>query len=210
MTVRRTRNPKVLLAVVLLFSSPLRAIADDGGSHTVGGATAAAFKPPEPAPQTPASHESSARYQRTWGWIAILGGVAIGGAGTAFTLAGVSNLNAAEDELSIVNHRLENSLPPCDYRSGFDAGDGTSRACDEARRDAQADMDSAEQLRTVGYFGIGVGAVVAVAGLIALFTSNDSQQADHNRHQAFERSERPRFAVTDGPTPLGAGLRVGF
>jgi hypothetical protein len=163
----------------------------------------------EPTPETRERYESVASFHRTWGIIGMIGGVVIGGTGAVLSVIGGGNLEDAEAELAGLDQKLADSVPPCDWRNGFMAEDGTSTQCDTARANAQQDIDGAKTLRAVGYVGIGVGAAVAVTGLVLVLTGDDPGRYERPRAPGANR-RRPRFAVVDGPGEAGAALRMSF
>jgi hypothetical protein len=162
----------------------------------------------EPTPETREAHESSASFHRVWGLIGVGAGVAIGGTGAALVGMGSSKLKDGRRDVADMESRLESSVPPCDFRSGFESSGGTSEVCDRARADAQGNVDSAKTLRAAGWVGVGVGGAVAVSGLVLLLTGDDPDKYDRPRPTG--RNLGPRVTVAGGPGLLGAELRVAF
>jgi hypothetical protein len=162
----------------------------------------------EPTPETREAHESSASFHRVWGLVGLGAGVAIGGTGAALVAVGSSKLKGANRDVADMESRLENSVAPCDFRSGFESSGGTSDVCDRARADAQGKVDSATTLRAAGWVGVGVGGAVAVSGLVLLLTGDDPDKYD--RPRTTGRNPGPRLTVAGGPGLLGAELRVAF
>jgi hypothetical protein len=164
----------------------------------------------EPTPETRARYESSANFHRTWGIVGLAAGAAIGGTGVALVVVGGSNLSDAEADAAALETKLNNSEPPCDWLSGFESSGGTAEQCDSLRNDAQDEVNSAKTLRTIGFIGIGAGAAVAATGLVLILTGDDPNRYDRSRDRARLKTPRPRVALTNGPTPLGAGLSLRY
>jgi hypothetical protein len=164
----------------------------------------------EPTPETRERYESAASFHRTWGLVGIIGGAVLGGAGASLSIVAASQQNDGEAALDEVDRKLDQSEAPCDFRSGFESSGGTPAQCDEARNDAQNEIDSAKALGIAGYVGIGVGAAVAVTGLVVLLTGDDPNKYERTPARAVHGARAPRFSFVPGPGDLGSGVRVTF
>jgi hypothetical protein len=205
-----------------VYSGPVRL---PRGPHRIG-VTAAGFVPVdldvtldgtrvvpvilEPTPETRERYESTASFHRTWGLVGIIGGAVIGGAGAGLSLVAASQESDGEAALAEVDRKLDDSEPPCDFRTGFESSGGTPAQCDQARSDAQNEIDSAKTLGLVGYVGVGVGGAIAITGLIVLLTGDDPNKYERGPARPASRARAPRFSIVPGPGELGSGLRVTF
>ena len=161
----------------------------------------------EPTPETRESHRSAAMLHRTWGWVGIIGGAVVTGAGVTLTVLGNSQKKDGEDAIAEVNRKWDANEPPCDHQNGFLAEpDQTQYQCDLARSNAQNDVDHGKSTANVGYVGIGVGAAVAVTGVVLLLTGDDPNKYDEKRAVA----PKPRWALLPGPGQFGAALGATF
>jgi hypothetical protein len=164
----------------------------------------------EPTPETRERYESSAGFHRTWGLVGIVGGAVIGGAGAALAIVASPKQSDGEAALAEVDRKLEESEPPCDFRSGFESSGGTPARCDQERIDAQDQIDHFKTLGLIGYVGVGVGGAIAVTGLIVLLTGDDPNKYERAPARAASRAQKPRFSIVPGPGDLGSGVRVTF
>jgi hypothetical protein len=166
----------------------------------------------EPTLEKRASYKSNANFHRTWGWIGIIGGAAIAGGGVALVAVGGSNKSTAQNDLTAAQAKAKGRQePPCDAANAYKAEDGDDgAACQAAQDDAANRVDSAKNLQIAGYVGIGVGAAVAVTGVVLLLTGNDPDHYDHPASRQLGKSRTPRFALVPGPGQFGQGLSVSF
>jgi len=165
----------------------------------------------EPTPETRRSYRSSAMFHRTWGWVGIIGGAVIGGGGAALTAAGISKKNAGARDITALNDKATNSVPPCDFKSGYVAeGSDNGAACNNAKTDAGNKFDSGVQLRNLGFIGVGVGGAVLVTGVVLLLTGNDPNKYEQPTTRALNRNPGPLFTFVPGPGEVGSGLLMAF
>jgi hypothetical protein len=161
----------------------------------------------EPTAETRKKHRSQALMHRTWGWVGIIGGAAIAGTGVTFAVIGSSQKKEGEDGVADVDRMLAADEPPCDQFSAFQSTDGTARACDELRADAQSKIDAGRTKSTIGYVGIGVGSAVAITGVVLLLTGDDPDK--YERAKSSQAGGRG-FSLVPGPGDVGAALRGTF
>jgi hypothetical protein len=165
----------------------------------------------EPTPETRRSYRSNAMFHRTWGWVGVIGGAVIGGGGAALAAAGISKKNAGSRDITALNDQATNSVPPCDFKSGYAAeGSDNGTACNNAKTDASNKFDSGVQLRNLGFVGIGVGGAVLVTGVVLLLTGNDPNKYEQPTTRALNQNRGPRFTFVPGPGEIGSGLLVSF
>ncbi len=165
----------------------------------------------EPTPETRRSYRSNAMLHRTWGWVGIIGGAVIGGGGAALAAAGISKKNSGASDLTALNDKTINSIPPCDGTHGYLAeGSDNGAACNSAKTDASNKFDSGVQLRNLGFVGVGVGGAVLVTGVVLLLTGSDPNKYEQPATRALNRNRGPRFTFVPGPGDVGSGLLVTF
>jgi hypothetical protein len=124
-----------------------------------------------PTPETRAAYVDHARTVRRWGWIATVGGAALGAAGVALAAAQwgpVHDARAARDDV------LATFQP-----GGACSTTGPSdEACRHRLDAANDDVDTHERWRAVGLVGAGVGVAALVAGATLLLTGDDPERYD--------------------------------
>jgi hypothetical protein len=176
-----------------------------------------------PTPEKRAAYVSSARFHRTWGIIGLVGGVIIGGGGTAWLVANKSNKDdtRAEYEHALVvldssQYNDGRAIRPCAILGppASEPGGQTNsqEECDAFVASARQKFDSAKSKDVIGFVGIGVGAAVAVTGLVLLLTGDDPGRYDKPPSNKLSRRPPPgpRFMVGPGPGHFGGSLGVVF
>ena len=167
----------------------------------------------EPTPETRKSYESSARFHRTWGWLGVIAGAALAGGGGALFAVGSGKKSDGESQLANRESLLNENQSPCNWRDDYISkltGASSKSDCDKLRSDATDKVNSGKTQRTIGIVGLGVGAAVAVTGVVLLLTGNDPDKYDRPEPEKLGARRKPRFALTPGPAQLGAGLSVTF
>ena len=164
----------------------------------------------EPTPETRQSYRSTANAHRTWGWIGVIGGVAIAGGSTAFAVISSSKKSDAQAELDAANAIFEKDVPPCDSSNQFAPQNDGGDECDRIRSEAHSKLNAAKTRTTIGYVGIAVGGAVAITGVVLLLTGNDPDKYDRPPADSLGRARKPSFALIPGPGEIGSGLRVTF
>jgi hypothetical protein len=157
----------------------------------------------EPTPETRAAHESSVSTHRIWGWVGVGAGALLVGGGAAWLGINSSNKSNKQKNLDAANAALNDGTGDCDVRNGGDA-----TVCNQNVADAQSALDSAKSKDIIGFVGIGLGAAVAVTGVVLLVTGPGK---DEYGALSPEKSRRSRWALTGGPGNLGGlGLAATF
>lgn len=167
----------------------------------------------EPTPETRRAYVSTARLHRTLGWIGIIGGAAVAGTGAVLSVVSAGKESDARSDLDGVLNTEAQSVAPCDWKSDYaqeesqPVGQRGDYLCVKAKSDARHRIDSAKQLKTIGFVAAGTGGAIAIAGLVLLVVGNDPHKYDH---RATTRLQRDRWAVIPGPGEIGTGLRWEF
>jgi hypothetical protein len=165
----------------------------------------------EPTAETRRNYRANALFHRTWGWIGVIGGAAIAGGGAVLAIVESSHQSDAQAELSAINAKYDNNLPPCDYLNDWAAEQRDNGSlCHRTINDASAKVDNAKMLQTVGYVGIGVGSAVAVTGLVLLLTGGPPDKYEHSNERGAGTARKSRFSIIPGPGQVGSGLRIAF
>jgi hypothetical protein len=161
----------------------------------------------EPTPEKRAAYESSAYGHRTWGWVLVGSGAAVGAAGGVYLAINAPKKQEALDELNTASDNAANRTGPPVCHTNTATGDAA--ACNQIVADAQANYDSIKSRDIIGYIGIGVGAAAFVTGIVVLVTGDDPHRYDRPSHD-LGASTKPRFALTPGPGQVGTGFAVSF
>jgi hypothetical protein len=140
-----------------------------------------------PTPETRAAYVDHARAVRRWGWIATVGGAALGAAGVALAAAQwapVHDARAARDEV------LATFQPggACSNAGGAD-----DEACQQRLDAANDDVDAHERWRAAGLIGAGVGVAALAVGATLLLTGDDPARYDLAAAPDGERGGRFAF-----------------
>jgi hypothetical protein len=160
----------------------------------------------DPTPETREAHRSTALMHRTWGWVGVISGAVIGGAGVTLAVIGSKEKKEGEDGIAENDRKVAADEPPCDELAGWASTDGTPFACDKERADAQSKIDAGKNKSTAGFVGIGLGSALAVTGVVLLVTGDDPDKYEQRK----ARARGPRFTLVPGPGELGAALRATF
>jgi hypothetical protein len=190
----------------------------------------------EPTPEKRAAYASSASFHRTWGIIGLAGGAAIAGGGVAWLLvsAGNSTVSQAQaefDQATAIQGKASNiGLPlgdpnapqhPC-ATHGAATGDPDQTAddpdvCTAYVQGYATTLNNAKKTdsrnKVIGFVGIGVGAAIAVTGLVLLLTGDDPGRYDKpasNKLGKRRSPEGPKFAFGPGPGQIGGSFGVVF
>ena len=126
-----------------------------------------------PTPETRAAYVDHARAVRRWGWIATVGGAALGAAGVALAAAQwspVHDARAARDDV-LATFQSGGACYP------MGAGD-PAEVCQQRLNAANDDVDAHERWRAVGLVGAGVGVAALAVGATLLLTGNDPERYD--------------------------------
>jgi hypothetical protein len=126
-----------------------------------------------PTPETRAAYVDHARGVRRWGWIATVGGAALGAAGVALAAAQwrpVHDARTTRDEV------LATFDPGGPCSSTGDAA--TMAACQRRLDAANDDVDAHERWRAAGLIGAGVGVAALAVGATLLLIGDDPERYD--------------------------------
>jgi hypothetical protein len=121
-----------------------------------------------PTPETRAAYVDHARAVRRWGWIAAVGGAALGVAGGALAAAQwgpVHDARAARDDVLA-------SLP-CSPTE-----EGNPVVCEKLLNSANDDVARHERWRAAGLIGAGVGVAALAVGATLLLIGDDPERYD--------------------------------
>lgn len=168
-----------------------------------------------PTPEKRAAYVSSANFHRTWGIIGLIAGGAIGiGGGVFIATKSTDDIDKAQAELNQANLEATNDAPPhCDTSSAVNSAEECNAYTAEKAR-ALTNAKSADKTKTIiGAVGIGVGAAIAVTGLVLLLTGDDPHRYDKpasNKLGKRRLPEGPKFAFGPGPGELGGSFGVVF
>jgi hypothetical protein len=155
-----------------------------------------------PTPETRKAHDDSVRLHRTWGLIGIGAGAAIIGGSVAWTVKASSDKSSAQKDFDVNEALVASKTGDCKV------GSPDLDACNQRVLDALARVNSASNKQTLGFVGMGVGAAVAVTGVIVLVTGESSHRFDP---PAVARGRgRARFALLPGPGQLGVAVGGAF
>jgi hypothetical protein len=154
-----------------------------------------------PTPETRAAYVDHARAVRRWGWIAAVGGAALGAAGAALAAAQwgpVHNARVARDDVLT-------TFQPAGPCSGTVEDDPV---CQQRLDAANDDVDAHERWRAAGLIGAGVGVAALAVGATLLLIGDDPERYD--RASAPETGRRGGLAFSLGlsgtlPTVLVVG-----
>jgi len=131
----------------------------------------------QPTAETYAAYTSGARRQRTWGWVAAAGGVAIAAASGALVWHYTNAANDAQrtaDAFEAKRQMVLNAGQDCDAT----LGGAVSSYCDNTSAANFDRLNAAENRRRLAWAGVGVGAAAAALGGYLLFTADDPHRYD--------------------------------
>lgn len=145
--------------------------------------------------------ETRVRSHRKWAIVTLVGGALLAGAGTGVAVWQNGLLPAAEDKLSDAREEAARTCPP-----GTTVDDLRRRNCEQIVSDAQGEVDLHRNLRLLGFIGAGVGAAVAVTGIVLLVTGPSAEPAVAEGSVASTLEP----IVVAGPAGASFGLRGRF
>jgi hypothetical protein len=173
----------------------------------------------QPTPETRAAHDSNVRLHRTFGWIGVGAGALLTGGAVTWLIVkhgpDQKAVDAARTDFNIANDAAAKTLGPnCNYLGkdpNFDPSTmlNTPEQCTAyttAKTDAlNSALDKQKSHNTVGFIGVGVGAALAVTGVVLLVTGESAHEYDHTAD-----AKRSRWALAPGPGQFGMGLSAAF
>jgi hypothetical protein len=144
-----------------------------------------------PTPETRVAYKSRNQSQRTWGWVAGIGGAAVA-AGAAALVA--TNAGPRSDSL---DHREQVKASKI---CGMDALSNPNQ-CVVDLAAADDEVNSRNRRHVIGLVALGVGAASAILGTVLLLTADDPNRYDI-------RSRESDFTVSSWLAPTGGGLSL--
>jgi hypothetical protein len=126
----------------------------------------------EPTAETYLARTRVAHRQRTWGWIATAGGLALGGVAGVLAWHYTGAVTDARTALTVFEKKYDPTSTYCDFLHPEPSG---CAAADQGYYDR---LNAAEDRRRVAWVGVGVGAVATAVGAYLLLTSDDPQKND--------------------------------
>jgi tetratricopeptide (TPR) repeat protein len=193
--IRIARGPHVLKVERGGFVATERTVHVEAGAHTIVSVNLV------PTPETRDAYVSSARAQRTWGWVATLGGAVIAGGSAgylAYNAGKVSDAQAAWDE--IVWESEPGSKRRCDQQTV------TDETCVIELDERDQDLKDAKGRNTYGYVGVGVGVAIAATGAILLMTAEDPERYEAKGGTEIASSLHMMPAAWVAPESSGFGV----
>ncbi len=154
-----------------------------------------------PTPEYRAAYESKAHAFRTWGWVGIVSGVVVAGAGTGYLVYNAGRKRTAQAGFDQIINERANQTGECDIANGADK-DKCNALVDayyQVLKDARA-RDA------IGWAGVGVGAALLGTGAVLLITGDDPHRYDG----APEADERGRLRITPTFSAGRGGGSVGL
>ena len=159
-----------------------------------------------PTADTRDAYESSVRTRKTWGWVLVASGAAVGIGGGVLTLTAATAITDQKAAVADLDRRLAvGSGDPCSESNGSEAE--PVLACKQQRDSAQAKLENAKTRQVIGIIGASVGGAALITGAILLLTAPPADRftaAQRHKPKAFE----PLFGV--GPSGFSAGLKGSF
>ncbi len=136
----------------------------------------------EPTPDTRADYVSGATSRRTWSWVTMGIGAALGGGGLAVALVEHNRLQTDQTTLNGVNaDRTRFGGGVCDVSKDMSVmymGQVLADYCQNQVTNATSNVNNDQTWQTVGWVATAVGGAVLVTGLVLLATGNDPHKYD--------------------------------
>lgn len=154
-----------------------------------------------PTAETRDAYESSVRAQKTWGWILVASGAAVGIGGGVLTITAASAVSDQKAAVADYDKKIAvGSGDPCSESNGSDSD--PVRLCKQQRESAQAKLDNAKTRQVIGIIGASVGGAALITGTILLLTapSADRFTAAANKKT---RNVQPLFGASASGFSLG-------
>ena len=159
-----------------------------------------------PTAETRDAYESSVRTQKTWGWILVASGAAVGIGGGVLTLTAASAISDQKAAVADFDKKIAvGSGDPCSESNGSDTD--PVRLCKQQRESAQAKLDNAKTRQVIGIIGASVGGAALITGAILLLTAPSADRFTVAA-QKKSRSLQPLFGAS--AAGFSAGLQGSF
>jgi PEGA domain len=157
-----------------------------------------------PTPETRAAYVSKAYSQRTWGWIATLGGVAVAGGGATLLILDSGARNDANQDIDAYIYQSENGAGrACDGSRGRYPDSGTPECLQyfNAYTAGSKKFNDAKDRDIAGYIMTGVGSAATLLGVYLLLSGDSPHRYDR------KKDDNPMsLRVTPVVGPSGFGL----
>lgn len=140
-----------------------------------------------PTPEYRASYEKKANAFRIWGWVGVIGGTVVAGAGTGYLIYNAGKKRTAQSGFDQIVSQRDSDTGPCDTSHGADPD--TCNALVDANYQV---LEDARARDAYGWIGVGVGAAVLGTGVVLLVTGDDPHRFD----RAPEADQLGRLRVT--------------
>jgi hypothetical protein len=137
-----------------------------------------------PTPEYRAAYESKAHAFRTWGWVGVISGAVVAGAGTGYLVYNAGKKHTAQSGFDQIVTERDTQKGRCDLTHTPDSCDALVQAYYQVLKDARA-RDA------YGWVGVGVGAAILGTGAVLLITGNDPHRYD----RASEADELGRLRI---------------
>jgi hypothetical protein len=155
----------------------------------------------DPTPEMRDAYVTRTNRQKLWGWVAVGSGAGLALGGGVFTVYNNKKLNDAQSNYdAIVFQSVDHSGRNCDaFSASFNRA-----VCDEAITTRYDDLNQRKTYRTIGWVTTGVGAALAVTGVVLLLTNDDPSRYDRSRATTFQLPPLyPKFAFTSNSSWIG-------
>jgi PEGA domain len=135
----------------------------------------------EPTAATRSAYESSRSAHRVWGFASLAGSAILAGGSGVFLAVNASNKRDKQAQLDLVYDQATHEVI-CNVGSGDDA-----EICNTRYQAAKKSRDDTKARDAYGFVGLGIGAALAVTGVVLLLTAEPSDRFERTAH-AFEIS----------------------
>jgi hypothetical protein len=152
-----------------------------------------------PTAETREAYESSVRSRKTWSWVLIGGGAAIGGVGAVLALTASSAITEHKNTVNDLGKKIAvGSGDPCSESNGSDTD--AVLTCKQNLESARAKLSNAQTRQVLGIAGAAVGGAALITGIVLLVTAPPSDRFTGNE---TGRYVRPTFGVAKGALSAG-------
>ena len=157
----------------------------------------------EPLPEYRQRYENKARLFKTWGWVGVISGAVVTGAGAGYLIWNKGKKDDLISEAQDWQDKIDNKQcnPPV-------ISAPSAEECNRRKGLALDDYDQAKARDLYGYLGIGVGAAALVTGSVLLLTGDDPERYTHERPELARPRVFPTLLL--GPSAGSLGLRGSF
>jgi len=154
----------------------------------------------EPTPEYRQRYEKKARLFNTWGWVGVIGGAVVTGAGVGFLIWNQGKKDGYIEEGELWRDKIDAhsvkpppSPDPCP----------NTEYCNQRLQTAIDSYDRAKARDLFGWITVGVGGGALVAGTVLLVTGDDPKRYERERPELGRRRFVPLLSRRDGVTTLG-------